>query len=401
MQKLIPLLIMICTAFVLANGSAPSPMQSLIDGNTVFVLDLYARLKSPSGNIFFSPYSISTCLAMVYAGARSDTERQIARTLHFGSEQIPSAMGEIQRGLNEAGKQDGIELSVANALWAQAGHAFLPAFLQIARNEYQANLNQADFKTGAAAAINEINRWVAKKTQEKIQDLLPPGSLTSWTKLVLANAIYFKGAWSKPFNKAETRFLPFHLSSTNQVQAPFMHHPDSVRYMENADFQAVELPYGQKQELSMTVLLPRQMDGCAQLENRLTPALLRDLAAHLQSQTVEIFLPRFKLESRFSLNDTLAEMGMPVVFTRAADFSGIDGTHLLYLSLVFHKAWCEVNEEGTEAAAATAGGIAIAMMRPLPPPPPVFRADHPFIFLIRDARSGIILFLGRLANPVL
>ncbi len=399
MRILIPLLLMICTALGLVNAAAPSQMQSFIGGNTVFALDLYARLKGQSGNIFFSPYSISTCLAMVYAGARNDTERQMAQTLHFGSEQITSAMGEINRGLGEAGKQDGIELNVANALWAQAGHPFLPAFLQTARNEFQANLNQTDFKTGAAAAIEEINRWVANKTHEKIQELLPPGSLTSQTKLVLANAIYFKGTWSEPFKKAETRSLPFHLSSTNQVQAPLMHRLDSVRYMENADFQVVELPYGQKQELSMMVLLPRQIDGCGQLENRLTPAFLRDLAAHLQFQKVEIFLPRFKLDSRFSLNDTLAKMGMPVVFSGAADFSGMDGTHLLYLSFVFHKAWCEVNEEGTEAAAATASGVTAAMRRDLPPPPPIFRADHPFIFLIRDARSGIILFLGRLANP--
>ena len=177
MRILIPLLLMICTALGLVNAAAPSQMQSFIGGNTVFALDLYARLKGQSGNIFFSPYSISTCLAMVYAGARNDTERQMAQTLHFGSEQITSAMGEINRGLGEAGKQDGIELNVANALWAQAGHPFLPAFLQTARNEFQANLNQTDFKTGAAAAIEEINRWVANKTHEKSTGIAPARQL--------------------------------------------------------------------------------------------------------------------------------------------------------------------------------------------------------------------------------
>jgi serine protease inhibitor len=340
MCKFISLLLMSCMAFVLVNGDAAPQMQSLIDGNNIFALDLYARLKSQSGNIFFSPYSISTCLAMAYAGARGDTKRQMAQTLHFQSEQITSAMGEIQRGLNEAGKQDGIELSVANALWAQAGRSFLPAFLQIARNEYQANLNRADFKTGAAAAIKEINRWAALKTHEKIPELLPPGSLTAQTKLVLANAIYFKGAWSEPFKKAETHVLPFHISADHQVQAPLMHHLDSVKYMETADFQAIELPYGkQKRELSMVVLLPRKIDGCSQLEGRLTPALLRDLSEQSRFQEVEIFLPRFKLASDFNLKSTLADMGMPVAFSPAADFSGMDGTHSLYFSFVFHKAW--------------------------------------------------------------
>jgi serpin B len=177
-----------------------------------------------------------------------------------------------------------------------------------------------------------------------------------------------------------------------------MHHFDNVRYMENGDIQAVELPY-RGDELSMVVLLPRKVDGCGELESRLTPALLSLSLGQMKPQKVEIFLPRFKLESSFDLNDTLVRMGMPEAFGPKADLSGMDGTRLLYISGVFHKAWGEVNEEGTEAAAATAVAVAArAVMKP-PPPPPVFRADHPFIFFIRDTRSGSLLFLGRFVDP--
>jgi serpin B len=369
-----------------------------VDGNTAFALDLYGRLKNGPDNLFFSPYSISACLAMVYAGARGDTERGMARVLHFDKDrqQLHSSFGELQRQLNEIEKQQAIQLSIANGLWTQAGHSFLPAFLEVARGEYEANISQVDFKAGAEAARGQINRWVAQKTNDKIHDILPPGSVTALARLVLANAIYFKGAWAKPFAKAQTSPQPFHLSGAGQAEAPLMHHFDTVKYMENSDFQAVELPYRGLQ-LSMMVILPRQADGCGQVEGRLTPALLSASLAQMKQQRVEIFLPRFKLESSFDLKNTLAKMGMPDAFGPEADFSGIDGSRL-YISGVFHKAWGEVNEEGTEAAAATAAVVARAAMRPVAPPP-VFRADHPFVFLIRDTRSGSLLFLGRLADP--
>jgi serine protease inhibitor len=374
--------------------------QTTVDGNSAFALDLYGQLKSRSGNVFFSPYSISTALAMTYAGARGDTEKQMARVLHFSAEQrkLHSAFGELQGGLKEASKQKGIELSIANALWAQKGHAFLPAFMQISKGDYQANINQADFVTGAEAARGEINHWVAQQTKDKIQNILPPNSLTEITRLVLANAIYFKGTWANPFDKGGTSTQPFHLSATRQSEVPLMHHTDEVRYMANHDFQAVELPYSGG-ELSMVILLPHRLDGCGSLEKRLTPDLLSRALGQMKQQEVEIFLPKFKLESGFDLNDTLATMGMTDAFGSKADFSGMDGTRLLCISGVFHKAWGEVNEEGTEAAAATAVAVGELSIKEPPPPPPVFRADHPFIFLIRDTKTGSILFLGRLADP--
>ncbi len=374
--------------------------QSLVEGNTAFALDLYGRLKSNPGNLFFSPYSISTAMAMTYGGARGQTEKEMIQVLHFGAarEQVHSGFRELQHQLSKAEIEPGTELRVANALWAQTGHPFLPAFLKTARDEYQANINQTDFKTKAKAAREEINRWVTEQTKDKIQDILPPGSLDASTRLVLANAIYFKGLWASPYDKAETSSQTFHRSANSMTRVPLMHHFDNVPYVEESDFQAVELPY-KGGELSMVVFLPRQIEGFGALEDRLSPRLISRSLGRMKKQRVEIFLPRFKLESDFDLSTTLVKMGMSSAFGPQADFSGIDGTRQLYISGVFHKAWGEVNEEGTEAAASTVVGVvASAVMKP-PPPSPVFRADHPFIFLIRDTRAGSLLFLGRLGDP--
>ena len=394
-------LLLPCTAGGLPGAAQPSASQALVDGNTAFACDLYAQLRSGPDNIFFSPYSISTALAMTYAGAHGDTEAQMAKVLHFGKSQpqLHSAFGALQRQLKPEQDQPGFELSVANALWAQQGHPFLPAFLKIGQGDYQASFKLADFKTGAEAVRKEINGWVAKQTRDKIQDILPPRSLDAATRLVLADAIYFKGAWAEPFHKAGTSTQPFHLTASRQADVPLMHHLDTVKYVENDSFQAVELPYV-GHELSMLVLLPRKIDGCDQLEGQLSPAFLSGCLKEMKRQKVELFLPRFKMDSGFRLKDTLAKMGVSDAFGPQADFSGMDGTRNLFISAVFHKAWVDVNEEGTEAAAATVVGVAASAMpmRPLAPPP-VFRADHPFIFCICDTRSGSLLFLGRLADP--
>jgi len=311
LNVLVPLFLMFASIFGSPSGAQSAQTQSLVEGNTAFALDLYAQIKSSPGNLFFSPYSISTALAMTSAGARGDTGKQMAQVLHFYKDQrqVHASFGELQRQLDEAGKQKGVELSVANALWAQKDYPFLPAFLEIAKGNYQAAVNQADFKTGADSVRSEINRWVAQQTKDRIQNILPPGSLNDLTRLVLANAIYFKGAWAKPYNEAETSTQPFHLSTAHNAKVPLMHHFDNVRYMEEAGFQAVELPY-RNGELSMVILLPRQVDGCGELENRLTAALVARVLTQMKQQKVEIFLPRFKLESNLDLSGTLTRMGM-------------------------------------------------------------------------------------------
>jgi serpin B len=400
LRRIIPAGLLLTFGIRLAPAAPAPATQALVEGNTAFALDLYGRLKGGPPNIFFSPYSVSTCLAMTYGGARGDTAKQMARVLHFGSDQkqVSESFASLQRQLNGAGGQGSNQFEVANALWAQQAHPFRPEFLAIARDQYQANIDQADFKTSAEAVRSKINQWVAQKTQERIKDVLPPGSVDAMTRLVLANAIYFKGAWAVPFRETETRPQAFHLSQSSQVQVPMMHQSESVRYMEDENLQAVEIPYSGNR-LSMIVLLPRRISGCGDLEARLTPGMLARSLAQMKQQKVEIFLPRFKQDSAFELNGSLAKMGMPDAFGPDADFSGMDGTRQLFISGVFHKAWVEVNEQGTEAAAATVTTMkALSIARPLAPPP-VFRADHPFIFMIRDMREGSILFLGRLAQP--
>jgi serine protease inhibitor len=378
----------------------PAETQGVVPGNTAFALELFNRLRTEPGNLFFSPFSISTALAITCEGARGETEKQMRQVLHLAGDpaKLRASFGELQHQLNEAGKTEGIELNIANALWAQLGHPFLPAFVNTAKGSFDANINQADFKARPGPTRDEINGWVAQKTKDKIRDILPPRSITEATRMVLANAIYFKGAWLNPFEKSHTSPQPFHLSPTRQADAPLMLRFDQIKYAETPEFQAVELPY-RGQRLSMLVLLPRQLDGCAQLEEHLTPTLLARTITDLRAQKVQLFLPKFKLESSLDLNRTLSAMGMRDAFTSAADFSGMDGTRLLFISSVFHKAWGEVNEEGTEAAAATAVVVGLTAVRKSPPPPPVFRADHPFLFFIRDTASSALLFMGRLADP--
>ena len=386
-------------------GSPPSArgdeVSSLVDSNTLFSLNLYAQLKNNPGNLFFSPYSISACLGMTYTGARGSTEQQMAQVLGFGTDswQFAAVFGQLQREIRENQSQQGIEVSLANALWAQKGYRFLPAFLKTVSVQFGAKIRLADFVDNPETATAHINQWVAQETKDRIEDIVPSGAINDRTRLVLANAIYFKGVWTLPFEKTNTLSQPFYLSSTSSVDAPLMHQTtNTVYYMETNDFQAVELPYGSNQ-LSMVVVLPTQVDGLAALEDQLSPALLSSVLGQMEKRPVEIFLPRFTMGSSFELSDTLAEMGMPDAFDLNADFSGMDGTRRLAITHVIHKAWGEVDEEGTEAAAATVVTIGILAIVGEPFPTPVFRADHPFLFFIRDTQTGSVLFLGRLADP--
>jgi len=382
-----------------ADATADNGIESLAGGNTAFALDLYARLKSADGNLFFSPYSISTCLAMSYAGARGDTAAQMAQTLHFDTNQnqLAAEFSELQGQLNKEQEKKGIELNIANGLWGQEDHLFLPAFLDIAQQSYGANLKQVDFRTHADTARTGINDWVDSKTKGKITDLIQPGVLGSATRLVLVNAIYFKGQWANEFGKHNTTNAPFSVTSTRKLQVPLMNLTADFKYAEVEGLQLLELPYV-GDDLDMVVLLPRDVDGLKSLENLLNEQTLEHWLTQAREQKAEVFLPQFKLTAQFSLAKPLGEMGMTDAFSPRADFSGMDGERDLYISAVVHKAFVDVNEEGTEAAAATGTVMRMsAVMRPRPTP--IFRADHPFIFLIREIHSGSILFLGRMVDP--
>ncbi len=383
-----------------AAFAQPAATDVVVTANTRFAFDLYARLKTGDGNLFFSPYSISTCLAMTWAGARDNTGSQMAGVLHFGTDQtgLHSQFADLQKQLNAVQEKKKVALNIANGLWAQQDHRFLPAFLKIATDDYAAKIQQADFRTAAEPTRLEINGWVSAKTADRIQDLISPGSLDSMTRLVLVNAIYFKGRWVTPFKKSKTRPAPFKTESRGAVSTPLMHETEWFGYAETNGLQLLELTYAGG-DLSMVVLLPAETSSFKKFEDSLTAEKLGLWLGHSSNQKVEVFLPKFKLTQEFSLNDTLTAMGMTDAFTDRADFSGMDGGRDLFISAVFHKAFVEVNEEGTEAAAATGVTAVASAVRMEPMDIPIFRADHPFLFLIRDVHSGSILFLGRFTGP--
>ena len=382
-----------------ADPTAPNNIESLAGGNTAFALDLYARLKTVDGNLFLSPYSISTCLAMTFAGARGDTATQMAQTLHFGTNQnqLAASFNELQEQLNQEQEKNGMELDFANGIWAQKDHVFLAAFLDVARQSYGANLRQIDFRTRSETARTEIKDWVGHETKCKITDLIQPGVVNPATQLVLVNAIYFKGQWAREFDKQNTANAPFSVTSTQKLPVPLMNLTADFKYAEVGGLQLLELPYA-GDGFAMVVLLPRDVDGLKNLENLLNKQTLDHWLTQARELNVAVLLPKFKLAAQFSLAKPLREMGMTDAFTPGADFSGMDGERDLFISAVVHKAFVDVNEEGTEAAAATGVVMRMNAVR-MPRPTPIFRADHPFIFLIRDLHSGSILFLGRVVDP--
>lgn len=388
-----------------ATAQKPGPPSAseveAVRGSNAFAVDLYAQLRSQPGNLFFSPESISTAFAMAYAGARGQTADEMQHVLHFTlpTAQLHPAMGALLAAMNA--QHNGYQLRVADALWAQQDASFLPSYVKLVQTDYAAGFHRVNFKASPDAVSNAINHWVEQQTNNKIQNLIGPGVLTLATRLVLTNAIYFKGDWLNPFEKASTQIEEFHTSSSQFVMAPLMHRTGSYRYYDGATFQALELPYS-GDELSMDVLLPKSNDGLAALEQSFTASAAGDWLQKLEPvDKVILTFPRFTMTQQFELSHALSAMGMPQAFGDAANFSGMTGKPDFTISAAIHKAYIDVNEQGTEAAAATSIILrATAARVPFPEPPPiVFRADHPFLFLIRDTKSGAILFLGRVTDP--
>jgi len=375
-----------------------SDLQTLVKGNNAFALDLYAQLKTQEGNIFLSPYSISTALAMTFIGARGTSEKQMAQVLHFTLEQkrMHSAFSDLRIQLKNCVKED-IELNIANALWLQTGHNFLSDFLGLTREHYDAGFNHVDFAKDNEAARKKINIWVEQKTNDKIQNLIKPGMITSLTRLVLTNAIYFKGKWANQFEEELPQENPFYITPETTVDVPMMNQEDRFKYFESDELQVLEVPY-KGDDLSMVILLPIKKDGLTKLEDSVNTDRFQEWMNALAWRQVTVFFPKFTMTCEFQLRSALAAMGMPIVFTTKADFSGMTGEKDLFISRVVHKAFVDVSEEGTEAAAAT--GVIMELTSVVEPTPPtVFRADHPFIFMIRDNHSGSILFIGRVVDP--
>jgi serpin B len=388
-----------------APTSTPGNQAAVAKGNNQFAVDLYAKLsiERKDGNIFFSPFSISTALSMTYAGARGKTAEEMKNALHFTlpDQKLHSAMGALMGDLNAAGKSGGFQLSVANALWAEKSHQFLPEFLALNKANYGAGLETVDFAGDTEGARKTINSWVEKQTQDRIKDLIQPGVLHTITRLVLTDAIYFKGEWRSKFEASATKDEPFRLDGGKKIAAPMMHQFGVFDYAEGHGFKALELPY-RGGSLAMLVLLPDKDDGLAAMEKALTVETIAKIRT--SEADVTLTLPKFTMTSEFSLQETLSALGMKTAFLSGiADLSGIDGVTdpggRLYMSAVVHKAWVDVSEKGTEAAAATAVVVDCEPSKPPKRKKVTFTADHPFIFAIRDQETGSILFLGRVANP--
>ncbi len=391
-----------------AKARAASPdvstadLSELVSENNVFAFDLYQAIRGSDGNLFYSPFSISLALAMTYAGARGETESQMADTLHFT---LPQArlhpafnaldLALASRGEGASGKDgEGFKLDIANSIWGQTGFTFLQAFLDTLAENYGAGLRLLDFAKAPEDARNTINDWVSEQTEGRIEDLLPPNSITDLTRLVLTNAIYFNAAWKTPFEESLTTDGVFHLLDGGQVTVPMMRQAEFLGYAQGDGVQAVELPYD-GDELSMVILLP-DAGQFGEFEAGLDADKAAAIMGSLGYENLALTMPKFEYDARLDLAGTLSSMGMPAAFGMNADFSGMDGKQDLFISGVFHKAFVSVDEAGTEAAAATA---VVMTLKAAPGMPVEVTLDRPFIFLIRDIQTGAILFVGRVLNP--
>lgn len=377
------------TAPIAASASAQSPHERLARGNTAFAVQLYRELCSHEGNLFFSPYSVSSALGMTYAGARGKTAKEMAGVLHFDLNQteLNSAFKSLNGELTTTAQKNGQKLNIANALALTRGNVS-DDFKSILRGSYSAEI--------FAGGLNIINDWVKKKTEGKIEKILE--QLSPNSVCVLLNAIYFKGIWKSQFQKTITHDSFFNISPDKKVKVPFMYQKSDFRILRKKDFQALSMPY-KGENMSMVVFLPKDKHGLAALESQFTIQNLKEWFEKLDkqlTQKVKLYLPKFKLETKYDLLSPLQRMGIKDAFDQAADFSGMGWKKGdLWISQIKHRAFVEVNEEGTEAAAATA----VEMETKSVDHSPVFRADRPFAFIIRDNQNNSILFMGRMVNP--
>jgi serpin B len=380
------------------QGATAEDAEAVVDASNQFALDLYNRYRQDDGNIFFSPYSISTAFAMVYEGAKGTTAEQIKDVMHYPNDlsTLRKGSARIYNTIN-TGTND-YQLSTANALWAQEDYPFLKDYLENVARYYLGNTTNLDFAGDSEQSRQTINEWVEEKTNSRIKDLIPQGVLDQMTRLVLTNAIYFKGDWEIQFEKDLTQDEEFRISPDDPVDVPMMSFEDSdneFNYYEDEDLQILEMPY-KGEKISMLVLLPRG-DDIQGLEDSLTLDNIKRWKSMMMKTEVDVYFPRFEFETKYMMAEDLKAMGMVVPFdkTGQADLSGMDGSRKLYIQSVIHQAYVKVDEKGTEAAAATA----IAVGENSAPLNKIFRADHPFIFMIQERETGNILFMGRVNDP--
>jgi serpin B len=381
-----------------------SALETLENGNNEFAFELYKQLSATKdGNFFYSPYSISLALAMTYAGANGQTEEQMADVLKFMLEdkELHEAFNKLAIELNsrnevpEGSDMQGFELNVVNATWGQRGFEFMQAFLDVLAENYDAGIRLLDYENDPEACRQTINEWVSEQTNGRIENLIPEGAIDQMTRLVLTNAIYFNAAWLHQFNKEYTYDDTFYLPDGSTVSVPMMHQTDRFSYIDGDNYTAIELLYDIF-DMSMVIIMP-DAGTFADFEDSLTSQLVDDIIGSLSSGEVNLAIPKFEFDSEFNLNKALQAMGMTDAFSDSADFSGITDKVDLAISDVIHKAFVSVDEEGTEAAAATA---VIMTETSMPTEIGDVTIDHSFIFLIRDIQTGTTLFIGRVINPV-
>lgn len=381
------------------SNTIPQEIRTLSLDNQAFAIDLYAQLRMNEGNLLFSPYSISSALAMSYVGAVGNTAREMAHVLHFSlpDDLLHRSFQTMNDALTSREREiDTLDLNIANALWGQQGFPFQEVFVDLVRTHYRGHLHPLDFERDTQGAREEINRWVARETNERIEELIAPGVLTTDTRLVLTNAIHFKAAWATPFYEGATSNRPFTLLSGDQLMVPTMQTQATFGYVTADTYQAVALPY-QGRALSLVAVLPNE-GGFSAFEKSLDAALLEQITTNLSSTRLRLYFPKFTFTSDFDLTSTLASLGMQDAFRPGtANFSRIDGSRELFIGAVVHEAFIAVDEEGTEVAAATAIEMGVTSA-PVEPPREV-RFDRPFVFFIYDHETEALLFLGRVVNP--
>lgn len=379
------------------TGSTKQGVQDVANANNKFAFNLYSQLnKSEKGNLFYSPYSISAALAMTYEGAKGQTADEIKSVFHFPESNIlrPN-FAAIYNDINKGAKD--YELRTGNALWVQQDFPLLSDYTSRVEKYYGGKAANLDFIKESEKSRQTINSFIGEKTNNKIKDLIPSGFLNVMTRLVLTNAIYFKGTWQWEFDTSDTRDEDFKITADNTVKVPMMNMDPkkaSFNYADTEDAQILELPY-KGDKISMLVILPTK--DLASIESSLTTEKLNEYKSKMKETTLgSISLPKFEFDTKYFMKDTLSALGMPTAFSANADFSGMTEEKDLFIGFVIHQAYVKVDEKGTEAAGATAVGMETTAVMPRN----VFRADHPFIFLIQEKDTGNILFFGRVVNPV-
>jgi serpin B len=390
----------------MAAVAAADPDDRAAEVNNAFAAGLYGKLAAADGNVFFSPTSVQAAMAMAAAGARGETAAEMRKVLALDTVKpglTDAELGHFHARVVEDGKAAKYELSLASGIWTGRGYPFAPDYLAAMKRAYAAEPRQVDFQRNATGAREKINAWVATQTHDRVKELLAPSHVTRETMVILASAAYFDGKWAVPFAKADTRSADFTTARAKRVRVEMMHNVGEFAYGEDEGIQVIDLAYTGG-DLRMRIFLPRDRLGLPALEERIAAAQLGGLGAKLKDTRVAVWLPRFTMEQRVDLRETLADMGMTRAFDPTqADFGAMTPVTPFALGFVIHQAYVRVDEQGTEAAAATGvGGLFGGGGRrepPKPPEPKVFRADHPFAFAIVHRKTDAMLFVGRVAVP--